>query len=70
MRNLELKEVFIAVTRQVLTLMHATTINNIWERVSAMETLPGDAFLKAVRQNISDSKRKRKKVPKRKGGKL
>ena len=70
MRNLELKAVFIAVTSQVLTLMHATTINNIWERVSAMETLPDDAFLKAVRQKISEPKRKRKKGPKRKRGKL
>ena len=70
MRNLELKEVFIAVTSQVLTLMHATTINNIWERVSAMETLPDDAFLKAVRQKISEPKRKRRKEPKRKRGKL
>ena len=60
MRHLELKEVFIAVTSQVLTLMHATTINNIWERVSAMETLPDDAF-KAVRQKISEPKRKMEK---------
>ena len=41
--------------------MHATTINNIWERVSAMETLPDDAFLKAVRQKISEPKRKNEK---------
>ena len=76
MRNLELKEVFIAVTSQVLTLMHATTINNIWERVSAMETLPDDAFLKAVRQKISmgtsatSSTTTTVKEPKRKRGKL